>query len=154
MLWEQHHRESDSIKWFRKWSQSFGTSYSFTFLFFRIYSAMYVERHSPKLMSRIIKIQILPQPYFNFKSNAYKRETVVMAQVGTHWLEWQCLFPVVLIESADIYSIQDVNTAEHFAISILVFWNWISTDKVWQTHRHCTLKCKLVDRVTPNHSLL
>lgn len=82
---------------------------------------MYVERHSPTLMSRIIKIQILPQPYFNFKSNAYKRETVVMAQVGTHWLEWQCLFPVVLIESADIHSIQDVNTAEHFAISILVF---------------------------------
>lgn len=47
-------------------------------------------------------------------------ETVIMAQVGTHWLERQCLFPVVLIESADIHSIQDVNTAEHFAISILV----------------------------------
>lgn len=48
-------------------------------------------------------------------------ETVVMAQVGTHWLEWQCLFPVVLIESADIYSIQDVNTKQ---LSILPYPSW------------------------------
>lgn len=90
MLWEQHHRESDSIEWLRKWSQSFGTSFSFTFLFFLIYYAVYVQRNSPTLMSRIIKIQTLPQPYFNFKS--YKRETAVKAQVVSCSADWVCRY--------------------------------------------------------------